>query len=129
MRSSNNYRNGSNISRMVIKEESEEDIERHLTRTRMDPYALSSSSGPPTHFSKTSIIRTHHGKRKSFFCISHLNLLHFIKLISSFFCLDSHEDYSLGLCGYILLILSYALICLTFPFSLTVCLKVSLHWK
>ncbi|CAF3950789.1 unnamed protein product, partial [Adineta steineri] len=37
---------------------------------------------------------------------------------------DSHEDYSLGLCGYILLILSYAIICLTFPFSLTVCLKV-----
>ncbi|UJR22321.1 hypothetical protein I4U23_025383 [Adineta vaga] len=36
----------------------------------------------------------------------------------------SHEDYSLGLCGYILLFLSYALICLTFPFSLTVCLKV-----
>lgn len=40
--------------------------------------------------------------------------------------LGSHEDYHLGLCGYILLILSYALICLTFPFSLTVCLKVSL---
>ena len=40
-------------------------------------------------------------------------------------CLDSHEDYSLGLCGYILLALSYVLICLTFPFSLTVCLKVS----
>ncbi|CAF0963356.1 unnamed protein product [Rotaria sordida] len=37
---------------------------------------------------------------------------------------DSHEDYNLGLCGYILLMLSYALICLTFPFSLTVCLKV-----
>lgn len=37
---------------------------------------------------------------------------------------NSHEDYHLGLCGYILLILSYALICVTFPFSLTVCLKV-----
>jgi len=42
------------------------------------------------------------------------------------FCLGSSEDYNIGLCGYILLILSYALICLTFPFSLTVCLKVEL---
>lgn len=64
MRSSNNYRNGSNISRMVIKEETEEDIDRHPSRTRMDPYALS-SSGHPIHFSKTSIIRTHHGKRNN----------------------------------------------------------------
>ncbi|CAF0826245.1 unnamed protein product [Didymodactylos carnosus] len=36
----------------------------------------------------------------------------------------SHQDYALGLCGYILVGLSYVLICLTFPFSLTVCLKV-----
>lgn len=46
------------------------------------------------------------------------------RYISFFFSLGSHADYSLGLCGYILLILSYVLICLTFPFSLTVCLKV-----
>jgi len=49
----------------------------------------------------------------------------FFLLINTFlFSLGSHEDYSLGLCGYILLFLSYVLICLTFPFSLTVCLKV-----
>ncbi|CAF2719615.1 unnamed protein product [Rotaria sp. Silwood2] len=36
----------------------------------------------------------------------------------------SHEDYHIGLCGYILVILSYVLIFITFPFSLTVCLKV-----
>ncbi|CAF1401352.1 unnamed protein product, partial [Didymodactylos carnosus] len=36
----------------------------------------------------------------------------------------SQQDYALGLCGYILLGLSYVLLCLTFPFSLTVCLKV-----
>ncbi|CAF5191958.1 unnamed protein product, partial [Rotaria magnacalcarata] len=36
----------------------------------------------------------------------------------------AHQDYDIGLCGYILLVLSYAIILLTFPFSLTVCLKV-----
>ncbi|CAF1482053.1 unnamed protein product [Rotaria sordida] len=36
----------------------------------------------------------------------------------------SREDYHVGLCGYILVILSYVLIFITFPFSLTVCLKV-----
>lgn len=46
-----------------------------------------------------------------------------------FFHLGSHEDYSLGLCGYILLFLSYILICLTFPFSLTVCLKVKFYFE
>ncbi|CAM4971671.1 unnamed protein product [Rotaria socialis] len=36
----------------------------------------------------------------------------------------AHQDYDIGLCGYILLVLSYVIILLTFPFSLTVCLKV-----
>ena len=37
------------------------------------------------------------------------------------------EDYNpepLGLCGWILTVLSYVLVVLTFPFSLCVCLKV-----
>ena len=35
------------------------------------------------------------------------------------------KDYnSIGMCGYILLFLSYALIVITVPFSLTICLKV-----
>lgn len=60
MRSSSNYRNGSNISRMVIREETDEDIDRNHSRQRMEPYP-SSASIPTVQFSKTSIIRTHHG--------------------------------------------------------------------
>jgi hypothetical protein len=53
----------------------------------------------------------------------------FLTMISLYILLSrlgSHGDYNLGLCGYILLFLSYALICLTFPFSLTICLKVKI---
>ena len=61
MRSSNIYRNGSNLSRMVIKEENDDDDEIgiNMNRDRHDQYSRSASA---IHFSRSSIIRTHNGK-------------------------------------------------------------------
>lgn len=82
---------------------------RHSTPTMHSPRA----SMPRINMGKCEWKRDQDKTNPLFFDIHRLS-----------FSLGSHEDYSLGLCGYILLILSYALICLTFPFSLTVCLKV-----
>jgi len=66
MRSNNVYRNGPNISRLVIKEEEGEEehnhneiIEINMSRDRPDNY---SHSVPAIQLPQSSIIRTHHGK-------------------------------------------------------------------
>ncbi len=60
MRSTNIYGNVSNLSRMVIKEENDDDdeIEINMIRDRNDQYSRSASA---IHFSRSSIIRTHQG--------------------------------------------------------------------
>jgi phosphoribosylaminoimidazole (AIR) synthetase len=58
MRSSNIHRNGSSISRMIIREENDNEEETmHRDRNYHHPRLA-----PAVHFSKTSIIRTHHGQ-------------------------------------------------------------------
>jgi hypothetical protein len=59
MRSSNIHRNGSSLSRTIIKEEDEE-VEEGITknRTRKDFYPRTASA---IQFSRSSIIGTHHG--------------------------------------------------------------------
>lgn len=67
MRSNNVYRNGSNISRLVIKEEEEEEDDdeenqimgTNMSRARHEHYPRSI---PTIQLPKSSIIGTHHGK-------------------------------------------------------------------
>jgi hypothetical protein len=59
MRSSNIHRNGSDLSQITIREENENGKEIKMSRYRKDHYP---SSAPAIHFSRSSIIGTHHGE-------------------------------------------------------------------
>jgi hypothetical protein len=60
MRASNNYRSGSSISRTIITEENDDEVELNNSQNRNNSYPR--SSAPTIHFSKSSIITPHNGK-------------------------------------------------------------------
>jgi len=59
MRSSNIDRNGSDLSRITIREENDNEVELKMSRNRKDNYPR---AAPAIHFSRSSIIGTHQGK-------------------------------------------------------------------
>lgn len=60
MRSTNIHRNGSSLSRIIIREQNDDDNEVviNMNRERKDYYPR---TAPAIHFSRASIIGTHHG--------------------------------------------------------------------
>ncbi len=73
MRPSNIYRNAFKLSRMVIREQNDDEVEINMNRERNDQYLRVPSA---QNFTRSSIIRTHNGK---FYTLRHsINLVAFI---------------------------------------------------
>lgn len=74
-----------------------------------------------------SSVWTHfiHTYKSTIPAINYQNLTHFFNYCNNFIQADDPEHHDESFCGKILIFLSWFLICITMPFSLLVCFKVS----